>query len=235
MNRWCLSMQEKIEIKEHAENIAKAIQALMPSRNYIVQFLAMLPSDYPTIYEAFPELLRDEKTRKALESAFGISFGEQVKTQDHGKLGYILADFYDKIFKALEREDVRQGLAQLIESDDKNILNLNEEWLKLKLDGLAMEPNYGKEAIDVLKAVKIIGEEKNKQYPTYEVSVAKIADTVKVGEERIYQIIELLLKYKLVKKENVREDEKGKRVEKEGIIFVDSLKTYANLIEMVSK
>ncbi len=228
-------MQEKVDVKKHAENIVNAITALMPSRNYIAQFLAMSPTDFPTMYGAFPELLRDEKTRKVLESAFGISFGEQVKTQDYGKLGYILADFYDKIFKALEREDVRQGLAQLIETDEKNIPNLHEEWLKLKLDGLAMEPNYGKEAVDVLKAVKIIGEEKNKQYPTYEVSIAKIADTVKVEEERIYQVIELLLKYKLVKKENVREDEQGKRVEKEGIKFVDSLITYANLIEMVSK
>lgn len=228
-------MQDKVDVKKHAESIVNAITVLMPSRNYIAQFLAMSPTDFPTMYDAFPELLKDEKTRKALESAFGISFGEQVKTQDYEKLGYIMADFYDKIFKALGREDVRQGLAQLIEIDERNIPNLHEEWLKLKLDGLAMEPNYGKEAVDVLKAVKIIGEENNKQYPTYEASIARIANTVNIDERRIYQIIELLLKYKLVKKENIREDEQGKRVEREGIKFVDSLKTYANLIEMIYK
>lgn len=58
-------MQENIEVKEHAENMAKAIQALMPSRNYIVQFLAMLPADFPTVFDAFPELLKDNQTRRA--------------------------------------------------------------------------------------------------------------------------------------------------------------------------
>lgn len=224
-------MQEKIEIKEYADNIAKAIQALMPSRNYIVQFLAMSSTDFPTMYDAFPDLLRDEKNRTALEMAFGVSFGERVEVRDYEKLGNILIDFYSRIFKALEKEDVAQGLAQLIENDIKNIPAPREEWLESRLHGLGMEPNYGQEAVNVLRAIKKIGEEKNKQYPTYEASSARIAKMGNVTESRIHYVIDLLLKYKLVEKVNVAEE--GQK--KEGIRFRDSLKDYADMIDTVFK
>lgn len=224
-------MPEKIEVKEHAGNIAKAIQALMPSRNYIVQFLTMLPADFPTLYNSFPELMGDEKTRKALEMAFGVTFGERVQVQDYAKLGYILNDFHSRIFKALESKDVAQGLSHLIETDEKNILNPMSEWLELRLQGLAIEPNYGKEAGNVLRTVKKIGVEKNKQYPVYEASSAQIAKVGNVNESRIHYVIDLLLKYKLVEKVGVVEE--GQK--KEGIRFVDDLKAYADMVDIVLK
>ncbi len=224
-------MQEKVEVKEHAENIVNAIQALMPSRNYIVQFLAVSSTDFPTMYDVFPELLRDEKNRTALEMAFGVSFGERVEVRDYEKLGNIFIDFYSKIFKALEKEDVAQGLAQLMETDKKNIPAPRKEWLELRLRGLAMEPNYGKEAVNVLQTIKKIGEEKDKRYPTYEASSARIAGMGGVTESRIHYVIDLLLKYKLVEKINVAEE--GQK--KEGIRFGDSLKDHADMIDTVFK
>ena len=227
-------MQEKIEVNEHADNIVKAITALMPSRNYIVQFLSMLPADFPTMYNTFPELLEDEKTRKALEMAFGVSFGEQVEVRGYNKLGRILIDFYSQIFEALKNEDVIKGLSQLLGTDE-NIPTPEAEWLGLRLQGLAMEPNYGQEAASVLKAVKEIAEEINKDYTTYEASLDRVSKKTSVGEERIHYVIGLLLKYKLVEKVTVTEEEDGNYSNKEGIKFADSLKNHVEMIDSALK
>ena len=227
-------MQEKIEVNEHTDKIVNAITGLMPSRNYIAQFLAMLPADFPIMYDAFPELLDDEKTRRALEMAFGVSFGEQVKVIGYSdRLGPILIDFYHRISKALENEDVTKGLSQLLGTDE-NIPNPEAEWLGLRLQGL-MEFNDGQEAANVLKVVKETAEEIDKDYPKYEASIDLISKKTSVDGGRIHYVIDLLLKYKLIEKVNVTEGRNEICSTKEGIKFADSLKNHVEMIDSALK
>ena len=44
-------------VQEHMENLLNALVALSPSRNVIVQFMAMTPMDLPTMMDVYPELL----------------------------------------------------------------------------------------------------------------------------------------------------------------------------------
>lgn len=226
-------MQEKIEVKEHAENMVKAIQALMPSRNYIVQFLSMAHKmDLPTVHNAFPVLIDEERNKKALELAFGVSFGEQVEVSQ--KLGSALIEFYSRIFNVLDDKDVKQGLAHLIETDIVDIPNPKREWLEMRLRSLAIEPTYGKEAVNVLQAIKKIGEEK-KENPKYEATKDKIAKIAGIEDKRLYYVVELLLKYKLLNKVSIEVDEQGKKIKKDGIQFADSLKGHVDVIDIVFK
>lgn len=162
--------------------------------------------------------------------AFGVSFGEKVEVRDFNKLGSILIDFYRKMSDALEtNNDIHKGIAHLMETNENNVPNPMVEWLKLRLEGLAMESNYGQDSMNVLRTVKMIGEEKNPKNPLYEASYNQISSAGNMDEHHIHYVIDLLSKYKLIEKKLVNDE--GKK--KDGIKFSRPLEVYPNLIEQV--
>ena len=224
------------DIKEHMENLLNALVALSPSRNLIVQFLAMTPMDLPTMMDAYPELLRDEETRRALKTIFNITFAEQVKRPESSSygssssMGYTLLNclFSGRaIYEDLKREDVRSSIAQIIGKDVEEIPNPKKEWMELRLNGVSMEPTYGNDAVRVLKAVKRICENGDR----YGAAISTIANESGIEEVRIHRVCNLLTNYKLVEKEEVTEKLNGEEIKKEGIKFSDYLVGYVSLID----
>jgi hypothetical protein len=221
-------------VQEHMENLLNALVALSPSRNLIVQFMAMTPMDLPTMMDAYPELLRDEETRQALKTIFNVTFAEQVGRPESGydssSIGYELRECLFGsygFYKDLERADVRSSIAQILGKDVEEIPNPKKEWMELKLNGISMEPTYGTDAVRVLKTVKRICENSDR----YMATISTIANESGIEEERIHRVCSLLTKYQLVEKTEVPEELNGERIEKEGIKFSDYLVGYVSLID----
>lgn len=220
-------------VQEHMENLLNALVALSPSRNLVVQFLAMTPMDLPTMMDAYPELLRDEETRQALKTIFNVTFGEQVerpRSSGSSSIGYELLECLFGnygFYKDLERDDVRSSIAQLLGKDVEEIPNPKKEWMELKLNGVSMEPTYGNDAVRVLKTVKRVCENSDR----YMATISMIANESGIEEGRIHRVCSLLTKYQLVEKTEVPEELNGERIEKEGIKFSDYLVGYVPLID----
>lgn len=221
-------------VQEHMENLLNALVALSPSRNVIVQFMAMTPMDLPTMMDVYPELLRDEETRQALKTIFNIKFAEQVGRPESGysssSIGYELLECLFGsygFYKDLEREEVRSSIAQILGKDVEEIPNPRKEWMELKLNGVSMEPTYGTDAVRVLKAMKRIHEHSG----SYRVAISTIANESGIEEEQIHRVCSLLTKYQLVEKTEVTEELNGEKIEKEAIDFVGYLSDHVSLID----
>lgn len=221
-------------VQEHMENLLNALVALSPSRNLIVQFMAMTPMDLPTMMDAYPELLRDEETRQALKTIFNVTFGEQVGRPDTGygssSMGYELRECLFGsygFYKDMERDDVRSSIAQILGKDVEEIPNPMKEWMELKLNGVSMEPTYGNDAVRVLKTVKRVCENNDR----YMATISTIANESGIEEEKIHRVCSLLTKYQLVEKTEVPEELNGGEIKKEGIKFSDYLVGHVSLID----
>ena len=221
-------------VQEHMENLLNALVALSPSRNLIVQFMAMTPMDLPTMMDAYPELLRDEETRQALKTIFNVTFGEQVGRPNTGydssSIGYELLECLFGnygFYKDLERDEVRSSIAQILGKDVEEIPNPRKEWMELKLNGVSMEPTYGNDAVRVLKAMKRIYEHGDSS----RAAISTIASESGIEEERIHRVCNLLTKYGLVKKTAITEELNGEKIEKEAMQFAGYLSDYVSLID----
>ncbi len=198
-------MDEKI-VKEHLNNLVNALVALAPTRNYITQFLMVADEqDYPTMYEAYPELLKDEKMRKSLEKLFGTTFGSRVKI-GYGK-GREIISFINDIFTWFDEEDFREELSLMLKDVRQgDIPNLKREWVKSLLSGASNEPTYGDKSVKILKAMLKVNEEE--RCVSADVSFSELYNRTNIVEHELRRTIEFLEnKMKLVESrpnDNVR-------------------------------
>ncbi len=230
-------MVEDDDVKFHAKNLVLALQTLTPSRNKFVQLFALLPQDYLTAYDTFPEFIKEEDKRSAMNKAFGISFVESFegKVELNYSLGNAIYSFYTNISNLFDQEGVIEGLAILSGIPKDEIPNPSREWLRILLEGLREEPNLGLEAFQILKTVKDFAEEKDEINPDYKISLSKIEERTNIEERRILSIIALLFKYKLIEKSIVYEENKeDHNVQKEGIGFVRELSRNTDLIDLMN-
>lgn len=152
------------EFSKQLSNFINALMHLAPSRNYITQFLYIVKMngsvDYRILEDAYPDLVKDERTREALAKAFGISFTDKISLES-GKYAWLLTDFIDKIFALFEDPEFRSKASALLKDEfPQGIPNLAEEWLDVRLKGLSSEPTYGKMATKVLKEIVRVGRAK---------------------------------------------------------------------------
>ena len=183
---------EEVNIKEHLNNLIEVLMALSPSRNYVAQFLMMLPQDYPTLYDAYPEILKDEKTRNMLVEVFATSMGVNIESS-YG-LGNDIRSFIGTIFTRLEDEKTRSALNEFLKDVRKDpVPNLRREWAELRLKGVSMEPTFGK---DALRVFRLLAETKE---PTqYRCDFSVIVSKTGINEATMRRIIDLLLRFRLI-------------------------------------
>jgi len=183
------------EFIKHLSNFVRALIAIAPSRNYVTQFLYIVKMngsvDYHLLEDAYPEIMKDDYIRDAFAKAFGVSFGEKVSLES-GKYGYHLTRFIDEVFKLFESSEFRAKASALLKDEyPEGIPNLVEEWLEVRIRGALSDPNYGKNAIRILKEIAKVGRLK----------VEDIERRLGLGRGVIYQCLNLLDIYKLVRKE----------------------------------
>jgi hypothetical protein len=139
-----------INVREETQNLINALHALSPSRNYLIQYLLMLPKEYPTVYDLFPEFLSDIETRESLRNAFGLEYASQVNPV-FDRLAYHLRNFLGKLFDLMESRETRDALCNLLGVTDEALFNPRLEWIKAKLDGIRSESRDGPTMIKILQ------------------------------------------------------------------------------------
>lgn len=216
------------EFGDHLNNLVNALIALAPSRNYITQFLYVIHMmngeiEFPTLYDAYPELMKDKECREKLAKIFGISFGEKVSLAYDG-YGRHVSELIDKIFKKFEDREFRESLNSLLQDiRTESLPNLQEEWVKLKLEGVLDEPTYG---INAMRVLKTIAEGK---YPD-------VSDLDKEGieENDVRRIVELLKdKYRLIEEGSGWVEELN--TSKEGYKLSEELEKYSKLLKELTR
>lgn len=196
----------EINIKQHLNNVLEALMALSPSRNYITQFFMVSPMDYPTLYDAYPEILKDEKMRKVLVQAFNLSMEANIRIG--GGLGYDIVNFINSMFSRLENEEIRNVLNEFLKDVRREpIPNLRREWIELRLKGVAMEPTYGRDALRILKLLA-----ETKEPYEYRCDLEELLSKTGIDEARIRRIVDLLMvKFRLIEKDD-RAGKEGYRI-----------------------
>jgi hypothetical protein len=145
------------DMKEHLDNLINAIYALSPTRNYVLQFLELLPRDYPKMMDAYPNLFKDEEVRDRLKDVFGITISEDVEV-GHGlgrKLNGLSNDIRSTFFDTYEWEEFQKNLSEYLDRDLPNVID--ELWEQRIMMAMS-EPTYGKDCANILKTMKKEGE-----------------------------------------------------------------------------
>lgn len=217
-----VSTEEKMNIKKDVENLVKAINSISPARNRVVQLLKLLP-DYATFCDMFPEIANDEKVKKNLESAFGIKFGTRIETISG--IGRDISNFYDNISDKLAVQhgdnDIRNGLAGLLETDIENIMNPDKEWALLKIRSLEEVPDYGKDAIKIIKAIY--------KSRLRSLDILTISKDTGIEERRVHEIIDsLLVKYNFLSRQDVYVA--GLKASQPGVCLLTITERYSDII-----
>jgi len=149
-------LASEVDFRRQLAEFIKALIALSPSRNYVVQFLYLLRMnqggiDYRILEESYPEIVKDEYVRDYFAKAFGVRFAEKVSLEPN-TYGYFLAEFARAILILFDNPEFRTKISSLVrEYFPEGIPNLAKEWVEVRLEGLKSEPTYGKSSIAILK------------------------------------------------------------------------------------
>lgn len=214
----------EINVKEHLWNLLNALAALTPSRNYVAQYIAMMPMDYPFTYDMFPEFLSTPELRGSLGRILGISYGADVNVvSDSAMFAYNFRGFLERIFNFFENSEIRQKISALTGVSDDAIPNPRKEWIEHRLKGVKSIPNQGPHAIRIFRLI-LESLEPAAGWRSFQ-SLVKL---LKLDEGEVRQIINLLVsKYRLVVADH--------RGGKEGYRLADDLNRYSELIRQITE
>jgi hypothetical protein len=147
------------DIKEHLNNIVNAIYALLPTRNYVLQLLKLLPRDYVKMVDAYPELFKDKEVRDRLKDVFGIKIGENVERG--GGLSHSLYDISERILSDLFTygwEEEQKKLSEYLGRDLEDLPDAKDELWEQRIQMALSEPTYGKNCEKILRTMVETGE-----------------------------------------------------------------------------
>ena len=138
-------------LKEHLNNIIEALVALCPTRNYIAQFLKLLPEEYPVMYESFYGFLRDRETRQEFGTLLGLSYGANLEIRP-GTLGEQLRTMMDTTLTLFTDETQLNAWNEfLAEVRKEPIPNIHKEWVLARVQMAIKEPTYGADSLTLLR------------------------------------------------------------------------------------
>lgn len=141
------------ELKKHLNNIINALIALCPTRNYISQFLMVLPEEYATMYDSFPEFLSDPQFRSQLQTILGLTIGPKIQYSSNS-FAEKLVNIIEFTFKTFENQAWLQEWNEFLkEVRDDKVPNVVEEWVSVKIQLAIKDPIYGKLSFMILKQI----------------------------------------------------------------------------------
>jgi len=187
---------------EEVNELVNTLIALAPTYSRIIQFVLLAEgSDYESVKEMYPDLMKDRKVRDRIFKALGM------KVRDNGKietelysLGRCLKNIISELFELFGRSDVRDKMTAALFNE--NISNLKEDWVASRLETLKEMSRESKAAtvsILILKILKKLREEGGYTYEWLEKD--RIVENLgkEIEESVILDAIDILLKYKLIK------------------------------------
>ncbi|MHC1573762.1 MAG: hypothetical protein ACXQTJ_04880, partial [Candidatus Syntropharchaeales archaeon] len=148
------------DLKEHLNNLVNALYALSPTRNYLLQFLELLPRDYPKMVDAYPNLFKDEEVRNRLKDVFGIKLGENVEVGSGlaYNLHRVSENIMDQFFGAYNWKENQEKLSKYLGRDLDDLPNANDELWEQRIQMAISEPTYGAGCEKILRTMVNKGE-----------------------------------------------------------------------------
>ena len=155
------------EIKEHLNNLVNALYALSPTRNYVLQFLELLPRDYPKMVDAYPELFKAEEVRNRLKDVFGIKISENVEVGYDlaKKLREISENVRSQFFELYTREGRQKKLSEYLGRNLDDLSNVLDELWEQRIQMAIAEPMYGEDCEKIMRTMVKKGDE-NRYFST---------------------------------------------------------------------
>lgn len=139
-------------MRDELQKLVNTLNALCPSRNYISQYLLLVPKDYPTIHDLFPEFLSDVEVREDLKKILGIDYGYQVSASGD-TLSNHLRNFLFKLFDLMENPTLRESLCKLLGVSDNALFNPRLEWIRARVNGVKSDKKDGPTSIKILQVL----------------------------------------------------------------------------------
>jgi len=185
----------EVDFKKQLAEFIKALIALSPSRNYIIQFLYLIrvngSIDYRILEESYPEIVKDENIRDYFAKIFGVMFTDKVSLEPNG-YGYYIAEVVSGIINLFENSEFRSKVSNIVkEYFPEGIPNLAKEWVEVRVEGLRLEPSYGMNSIKILKEIVKTGRMK----------IEEIEEKLKLTRGLVLNCLNLLELYKLVERD----------------------------------
>ena len=175
--------------KEHLNNLINALYALSPTRNYVLQFLEMLPRDYVKIVEAYPQLFKDEETRQKLKDILGVKISENVEI-GYGSIGKALSEISKTIReKFFDRYYWKEFQPKLEKYLNRKLPNVIEELWEQKIQMAISEPTYGD---DIKKILFTMVKEGEGDY--LKVDLSKMSEITGIEKKELLFIKNFLVK-----------------------------------------
>ena len=145
-----------------------------------------LDTNVINIEDSFPEIM---KHKDLLFKLFGIKYeGTKIVLGKNG-YGYSLAEFINKIMALFEMPVFREACVKFVKKEfPEGIPNLREEWVKVRIEGLRQNVEYGKDALKVLETLASFGE----------TDIATLSDYCGLKESTLRHVLALLKIYHLI-------------------------------------
>jgi len=192
--------EEKDPIQE-VNDLVEILIALAPTYNRITQFILLADgSDYNSIKEMYPDLMKDRKVRDRIFKALGLRVRDDGKIEiEYYTLSYYLKHIIGYIFELFSRSDIRDKITAALLNE--KISNLKEDWVwsRLKaIEEMSKESKAASVAILILKILKKLREEGGYTYEWVEKD--QIIENLgkEIDESEILDAIDILLKYRLI-------------------------------------
>ena len=215
-----VEQSREINVAEEMSKFINALSALLPSRNYFSQFLMMIPRDWPTMYDIYPEFLHPSM-REKIRVIFGLEYGVNLNYRVDG-LGWYFKGFLEKLFIFLDKPDIRKRISDLMGISDEQLINPRKEWFEARLKGVLNGPNGD-------KVGKILGTLINTKEPyLYWRSKRDLASIHKLEIEELDNILRYALIFEIIRSV-VKEGKPGYMLSEESQKFIEIMN------EMLSK
>lgn len=212
----------EVNVKEELLKLINALAAVTPSRNYVALYITMMPMDYPSTYDMFPEFLSTPELRESLGQIIGIAYAANVDVIRGGEqFAYNFKNFLERIFSFFENSGIRQKISALTGISDDTIPNPRKEWVEVRLKGIKSIPEQGCYAMRILRLI-LESLEPAEGWRSF----SDLVRLLELTESDVRKIINLISKYRLI----ARDDRGGK----EGYRLADDLNRYRESLRQIA-
>src|SRR4030042_3197847 len=150
------NLRDIAELKRHINNFFEALLALCPSRNYLSQFLSLLPDDYASMYDSFPEFLADRDLRETMRTILGLTYGPIVEIPATST-GKKLQQLINLALEVLSDSSLLNTSSDILKEvrNGAPLIDPAKEWITVKVQAALEDPKWGIIAKGILNILKV--------------------------------------------------------------------------------
>jgi hypothetical protein len=186
-----------MDIREELKNMLRALHAMSPAYNGIIQMLFLLPQKAAWLINMYPEFMKYENE---LLELFSLSYDENGFLRAYksygNNLGNYLANTFHTLFKMLMEINMRKRLLELagVSEDEFKGFDPLRAWIEVSLKYLA-EVDKGALRLLDMAIIKLSGKGPN---GCVELSEKEVAKLININVKDLWALVKKLEKFYLL-------------------------------------